>query len=86
MPTADRYTVMEALHDFIVEYLEPAGVAENTRKAYSADIVGISRLVAPLVKEAPKEWGQEPQTRLSGERFIPLFALGTLEFCSYGAR
>ena len=36
---------MEALHDFVVEYLEPAGVADNTRRAYVADIMGLSRLI-----------------------------------------
>lgn len=38
--------VAAALHDFVVEYLEPQGVADNTVRAYTADILGISRHVA----------------------------------------
>ena len=38
--------VMRALHDFMVEYLEPQGVADNTVRAYRSDIVGIAGLVA----------------------------------------
>lgn len=38
--------LMEALHDFVTEYLEPQGAAENTRRAYTADIVGIGRVAA----------------------------------------
>lgn len=38
--------VSQALHDFVVEYLEPQGVADNTVRAYTADILGISRHVA----------------------------------------
>jgi site-specific recombinase XerD len=37
--------VMRALHDFMVEYLEPQGVADNTIRAYRADIMGVARLV-----------------------------------------
>lgn len=37
---------MQALHDFVVEYLEPQGVAENTVRAYQSDIVGIARVIA----------------------------------------
>lgn len=39
-------TLMEALHDFVTEYLEPQGAAENTRRAYTADIIGIGRFAA----------------------------------------
>jgi hypothetical protein len=38
--------VVEAVHDFVTEYLEPQGVADNTVRAYTADIAGIARLVA----------------------------------------
>lgn len=39
-------TIGAVLHEFVVEYLEPQGVADNTVRAYTADIMGISRLVA----------------------------------------
>jgi len=42
--------LMEALHDFVTEYLEPQGAAENTRRAYTADIVGIGRLAAASLR------------------------------------
>jgi integrase/recombinase XerD len=46
MPAAESYLLREALHDFVTEYLEPQGVADNTLRAYTADIAGIARLVA----------------------------------------
>jgi integrase/recombinase XerD len=46
MREAQGYALPEALHDFVVEYLEPQGVAENTTRAYTSDILGVARLVA----------------------------------------
>ncbi len=45
MPGSDQ-PLMAALHDFMVEYLEPQGVADNTVRAYQSDIVGIGRVAA----------------------------------------
>ncbi|HKJ55374.1 MAG TPA: hypothetical protein VJ978_05245, partial [Nitriliruptoraceae bacterium] len=38
--------LVRALHDFVVEYLEPQGVADNTIRAYQSDIIGIGKVVA----------------------------------------
>ena len=44
MRAADRLTLPAALHGLLVEELEPQGAAENTRRAYAADVVGVARL------------------------------------------
>ncbi len=46
--------LMEALHDFMVEYLEPQGVADNTVRAYQSDIVGIGRIAAVAGRPAAR--------------------------------
>jgi site-specific recombinase XerD len=41
---AATLTLPQALHGLLVEELEPQGAAENTRRAYASDIVGVAQL------------------------------------------
>ena len=52
MPVAAQYPVMAALHDFVVEYLEPQGVSPHTIRAYTSDVTQVSYLVAALTLDA----------------------------------
>lgn len=54
MPNEDLL-LMEALHDFVVEYLEPQGVSPHTVRAYTSDVHQIARLVA--AQELPRARG-----------------------------
>jgi integrase/recombinase XerD len=57
---ASDVTLREALHGLLVEELEPQGAAENTRRAYAADVTGIGLLaVAARLDDAAGLTGRE---------------------------
>ncbi|MBY5162921.1 tyrosine-type recombinase/integrase [Salsipaludibacter albus] len=59
--------LMEALHDFMVEYLEPQGVSENTVRAYQSDIVGIGRIAATATTSEARGLTGRELAKLSAE-------------------
>lgn len=65
--SADALLLREALHDFVTEYLEPQGVAQNTIRAYTADISGIARLVAAAARTDARGLTGRELARLAAE-------------------
>lgn len=58
---------MAALHDFVVEYLEPQGVSAHTIRAYTSDVTQLSYLVAALKLPESRGLTGAELGRLAGE-------------------
>jgi len=58
----------EALHDFVVEYLEPANASPNTTRAYTSDVLGVARFAAAALRPDARGLTGKELARLSRER------------------